>query len=132
VKKVTRLVIQQNNKERVNVYLDGDFAFGLTLDEAIRLKVGQLLSEEEVTALQAEDLYHKAYQRALDYLARRPRSQKEIERYLSKKEVSESNIERVCERLTELGFLDDLAFASYWIENREAFRPPYLRPRSTS
>ncbi|MBA3534823.1 MAG: RecX family transcriptional regulator [Ardenticatenales bacterium] len=123
MKQITRLVIQQTNKDRVNVYLDGEFAFGLTLDEAVRLKVGQLLSDDDIAALQEEDLYRKAYQRALDYLARRPRSQKELERYLSKKEVADTHIERVCQRLVEVGFLDDLSFARYWIENREAFRP---------
>jgi regulatory protein len=123
VRTITRLVMQKNDKERVNIYLDGVFAFGLALTEAMHLKVGQVLSEEEITALQQEDEFLKAYQRALDYLARRPRSQREIERYLHKKEVSEEYIERVCHRLIELGFLDDLSFALYWIENREAFRP---------
>jgi regulatory protein len=122
-KKITRLAYQTRNKERVNVYLDGEFAFGLALAEAIRLKVGQELSEGDVEALQRTDSYHRAYQRALDYLSRRPRSCQEIRRYLSGKELPEEEIQRVIDRLLDLGFLDDLAFARYWIENRDTFRP---------
>ncbi len=123
MKKITRLVIQKKDKERVNVYLDGEFAFGLALVEAMHLKVGQVLSEEQIAVLQDKDAYKKALGRALDYLTRRPRSYWEIEQYLQKKEVSTIHIESVLQRLTELNLLDDLAFARYWIENREAFRP---------
>ena len=127
MKKVTRLVIQQRNKERVNVYLDDEFAFGLALMEAVQLKVGQTLTDEQIADLKDEDQYHKAYSRSLDYLSRRPRSRQEIERYLKGKEVPEPTIERVLARLTKAQFLDDLAFAHYWIENRDAFRPRGVR-----
>jgi regulatory protein len=127
VKKVTRLVIQQRNKERVNVYLDDEFAFGLALVEAVHLKVGQTLTDEQIADLKDEDQYHKAYSRSLDFLSRRPRSRQEIERYLKGKEVPEPTIERVVARLTKAQFLDDLAFAHYWIENRDSFRPRGVR-----
>ncbi|MGB0387462.1 MAG: regulatory protein RecX [Ardenticatenaceae bacterium] len=123
MKKITRLVYQKRDKGRVNVYLDDEFAFGLALVEAVHLKVGQMLSEDEIAVLQDKDAYQRAYQRSLDYLTRRPRSCGEIEQYLLKKNVSSANIERIVERLTELNLLDDLAFANYWIENRENFRP---------
>ncbi len=127
MKQVTRLVIQQRNKERVNVYLDDEFAFGLALMEAVHLKVGQTLTDEQIADLKDEDQYHKAYSRSLDYLSRRPRSRQEIERYLKGKEVPEPTIERVLARLTKAQLLDDLAFAHYWIENRESFRPRGVR-----
>jgi regulatory protein len=127
VKQVTRLVIQQRNKERVNVYLDDEFAFGLALMEAVHLKVGQTLTDEQIADLKDEDQYHKAYSRSLDYLSRRPRSRQEIERYLKGKEVPEPTIERVLARLTKAQLLDDLAFAHYWIENRDSFRPRGVR-----
>ncbi|MDQ4078853.1 MAG: RecX family transcriptional regulator [Chloroflexota bacterium] len=120
---ITRLVMQKRNRERVNVYLDGEFAFGLALQEAVHLQVGQSLTDEQVAELQQADSYQKAYTRALDYLSRRPRSRGELERYLMKKEVAEHHSHQILARLTELGLLDDFAFATYWIENREAFRP---------
>ncbi len=123
MRQITRLVIQARDKERVNVYLDGEFAFGLALDEAIHLKVGQVLTDADIEALQAEDAYHKAYQRVLDLLSRRPYSTGEVQRYLQQKQVSAPHIERVVARLTEVGLLDDLAFARFWIENRDTFQP---------
>lgn len=120
---VTRLVAQKRDKERVNLYLDGSFAFGLALEEAIHLRIGQELSEAEVEGLRDEDGYHRAYSRSLDYLSRRPRSESELDRYLREREVSEAHRARVIERLRRNGFLDDAAFAQYWIENRETFRP---------
>jgi len=123
VKKITRLVVQKKDKKRVNLYLDDEFAFGLALAEAMHLKVGQLLDEKQIAILQDKDAYQKALARALNYLTRRPRSVKEIERYLLKKERSPAHLKAVLARLTELDLLDDLAFAHYWIENREAFRP---------
>ncbi len=123
MRQITRLVIQERDKERVNVHLDGEFAFGLALNEAIHLKVGQLLSDADIEALQSEDAYHKAYQRVLDLLSRRPYSTGEVQRYLHQKKVAPHHTERVITRLTEVGLLDDLAFARFWIENRETFQP---------
>ena len=120
---VTRLAIQQNDKERVNVYLDGSFAFGLALEEALQLKVGQALSEEDIAALQNVDAYHKAYHQSLDLLSRRPYSTAEVRQNLTKKGVLSVHIDRILSRLTDSGLLDDATFARFWIENRDAFRP---------
>ena len=50
---ITALKFQQRNKERVNVYLDGEFAFGLAATEAAHLRKGQSLSDGEIASLQA-------------------------------------------------------------------------------
>lgn len=119
--------MQQRNKERVNVYLDGDFAFGLVLIEAARLRVGQELTPAEVERLKQADQYHRAHEQALNYLSYRPRSIAEVRRYLRQKAVADEHIEQIVERLTAVGLLDDEAFARFWMEDREAHRP-----RSTS
>jgi regulatory protein len=49
---ITALRFQKRNKDRVNVYLDGQFAFGLAAIEAVRLRVGQTLSDDDVARLQ--------------------------------------------------------------------------------
>ena len=120
---ITRLAVQKRDRERVNVYLDGEFAFGLTLMEAIHLKIGQQLTEREIEALRNEDDYHRAYNQVLDLLSRRPRSEREVRQYMARKEVAPEHQDRIVQRLLELRFLDDGAFARYWIENRDAFRP---------
>ncbi len=122
-KTITRLQIQKKNKERVSVYLDDEFAFGVKLDVALALRKGQQLSEAEITVLRDEDMRNKAFDRALHFLGFRPRSSQEIERYLEGKEYPDDVITEVMERLARYNYIDDEAFARFWLENRERFRP---------
>lgn len=121
--KITELRFQKRNKDRVNVYLDGRFAFGLAAIEAARLKVDQELSDADIARLQKQDEIERAYERALNFLSYRPRSEAEVRRNLRKKDVGEQVIESVVERLTRAGLLDDREFARYWVENRVQFKP---------
>jgi regulatory protein len=82
-----------------------------------------LLSDQEIEALLERDSFQKAYARALRFLSYRPRSEDEVRRYLQGKKVSLAIEAEVVERLTAAGLLDDQAFASYWVENRESFNP---------
>jgi regulatory protein len=122
-KKVTALTPQQRNKERVNVYLDGKFAFGLSAIVAARLKIGQALSDQDVSRLEALDEVEEAYNKTLKYLSYRPRSRAELERYLKGKRVSAEAVASVLERLTQAQFVNDEDFARFWVENREQFAP---------
>jgi regulatory protein len=121
--KITALKVQKKNRDRVSVYLDDRFAFGVPAIVAARLKQDQFLSDEEITALQLEGESESAYSRTLNYLSYRPRSRAEIVTYLQKRDVSAATIDFVVERLERAGLLDDEAFAQYWVENRERFRP---------
>ena len=120
---ITGLSVQKRNPQRVNIYLDGDFAFGLSRILAAWLSVGQSLTDERISELQAEDQYESAYQRSLHFLNYRPRTQAEIRRKLSEHEIPGDVIERILQRLMELNLLDDERFAKSWIENRNEFRP---------
>jgi regulatory protein len=120
---ITELRFQKRNKNRVNVHLDGQFAFGLAAIAAVRLRVGQTLSDEEIARLQRQDGIERAYERALNFLSYRPRSEAEVRRNLHKKNVEDEVVETVVERLTRAGLLDDREFARYWVENRLQFNP---------
>lgn len=120
---VTAVKAQKRSRKRVNVYLDGEYAFSLKVAVAASLKAGDYLSDAEIAELQKQDCFEKAYDRVLNYLAYRPRSNAEVRRYLKKKRVPLPVSEEVLERLTAAGFLDDEAFARYWVENRETFKP---------
>ncbi|PJF21588.1 MAG: RecX family transcriptional regulator [Phototrophicales bacterium] len=119
---ITALEIQKRNKERVNVFIDGEYAFSLTLIEAARLKKGQQLTEQDIAELCRVDDVHRAVDHAVRFLSYRPRSGKEVRNNLSKK-FDEVVIEAAIERLNALGYLDDEAFAKYWVENRHEFNP---------
>jgi len=120
---ITRLEAQKRNKERVNVYLDGEFAFGLALSEALKLRKGQQLTDAEIARLRALDEIEVAHERALNFLSYRPRSISEVRDNLRQKEFSAEAVETVVGRLEQVGLLDDRAFAQFWIDNRDQFNP---------
>lgn len=120
---ITALVAQKKNPERVNVYLDGQFAFGLAAIEAIRLKRGQVLSDADIARLRSADDVEKAHEKALRFLANRPRSEWEVRQNLKKAGFEAESIDRAVDRLKSVALIDDAAFARYWIDNRNQFRP---------
>lgn len=113
----------QRGKERVNVYLDGRFAFALALVHAVWLRVGQKLSDDEIAELQAADTVERARLRALDLISYRPRSVREVQLRLKKAGADDEAIAQVVERLKEAGLLDDDAFSRAWVDSRMRASP---------
>ena len=127
---ITDITIQKRRKDRVNLFLDGEYAFSLSMINAAWLKIGQELSAEKIKALQHEEAYERGKEIALRLITNRPRSIKEIRDRMREKDVEESARDRVITRFEELELLDDVAFARYWIDQRARFNPrgiPMLR-----
>lgn len=124
---ITALEPQAKRADRVNVYVDGQFVLGVSAIIAARLRVGQTLSDDDLTNLAREEALETARQVALGFLAPRPRSVAEVRQHLAKKKFAAEVIDHVLVRLREVGLIDDAAFARYWIENREQFRPRATR-----
>ncbi|MCC6703742.1 MAG: RecX family transcriptional regulator [Thermomicrobiales bacterium] len=116
---------QARNPERVNVFLDGQYAFAVTREEAIGagLKIGRDLTIDEVARLRAGDLVSKAIESALRLLGVRPRSERELRDRLKRKEFDPETIDLALERVRGWGYLDDAEFARRWVENRLQHRP---------
>ena len=121
--KITALTVQKRNRQRVNVFLDGEFAFGLARITAAWLEVGQEISDEKIAELKAEDAREVAYLQALKYLNYRPRTEAEVRQNLLKHAVPEEIIPETIERLKQNRLLDDSRFAQDWVENRTDLRP---------
>jgi regulatory protein len=121
--RITALTAQKRNQQRVNVYLDGEFAFGLSRIVAAWLQVGQVIGDDKIELLKAEDEREVAFQQAVRYLSYRPRSEAEVRQQLESQDLSEQTIQDTIERLAKNGLLDDNRFASTWVENRSEFRP---------
>jgi regulatory protein len=120
---VTALRVQKGNAQRVNVYLDGQYVLAVPILTAANLRRGQLLSDEDIARLRAVDEEERAYDRAVRFLASRPRSIVETERYLRRRELDDLVVGRVIQRLEAAGYLDDRLFAQFWVQDRERFRP---------
>jgi len=122
-RKITALTVQKRDTSRVNVYLDGEYAFGLAHITAAWLRVGQVLTEEKIAELKAQDAGEVAYQHALRLLNFRDRTENEIVRSLKQRQTPEEVIAEVLARLRRGELLDDQRFAKSWVENRTEFRP---------
>lgn len=123
LRKITALKLQKRNRQRVNVYLDGEFAFGLSRIVAAWLEVGQELSEEKIAQLLSEDENEVAFQRAVKFIGYRIRSEAEVRDKLRDADYAEEIIEAVVKRLWRDGLVDDERFARTWVENRAEFHP---------
>lgn len=123
MRKITAIEVQKRTPNRVNIHLDGEFAFGLARIVAAWLRVGQEISEEKIEQLVAEDARERAYQQAMLFLSYRARSEAEIRKNLRKHEIPEAVIEQTVERLRQDGLANDNQFAQAWVENRNTFRP---------
>ena len=123
--KITALRAQAKDPQRVNVFIDGEFALGVGLTTITKtgLHVGKQLSAEEFAKLEQIESGDKAYLAALRFLEARPRSIAEVRARLGRKDYAPEAIDAAIARLAELELLDDAAFARYWVENRQANRP---------
>lgn len=122
-RKITALKVQKRNPHRVNVYLDGEFAFGMARIVAAWLQVGQTLNNGKIEELLKQETQETAYQRSLNFIATRPRTEKEVRQKLAGLGFSDDVIQPVITALKSKGYIDDVAFARAWVENRLAFRP---------
>jgi regulatory protein len=120
---VTAISAQKRNPERVNIYLDGEFAFGLSSIVAAWLRVGETLSEQKIEELRRHDGLEVAYESALKSLNYRSRTKKEISRKLTEKGYSSDQIQAVIDRLERSGLVEDARYAQMWVENRNEFHP---------
>jgi regulatory protein len=121
--KITALETQKRDPNRVNVHLDGEYAFSLARIVAAWLQVGQELEAQKIEALQAQDASERAYQQAMLFLSYRARSTAEIRQNLKRHKLPPEAIEETIERLKAEKLADDGQFAKAWVENRSTFRP---------
>jgi regulatory protein len=122
-KTITALKIQKRYQNRVNIFLDNEFAFGLFTINVANLKVGQLISQSAIDKLQHEDHIEEGYQKALRFISFKPRTQFEIRKKLSESEFSEEIINIVINKLVQKGYVNDFEFAQNWAENRSIYKP---------
>jgi len=120
---ITALKVQKNNSNRVNVYLDGEFSFGLYLINARNLSIGMELPEEFVQKLLEIDQIEDGFQKCLRYISYKPRTKFEINKKLKEKNFSADQIDVITSMLLDKGYIDDFQYAKNWIENRAILKP---------
>ena len=115
---ITSITAQAKDKTRCNVYVDGRFCCGLTVETVVknRLKVGQSVSPEQLAEMQLESEKNTALDKALTHLSTTRKTKKQIREFLQKKEFLPAVIDYVIEKLRDYGFLNDGEYAEAYVE----------------
>ncbi len=97
MKKITALRTGRGRGKRVNVFLDGKFAFSLEAEVAMKedLQVEQDLSADQIEALARSDHFHRCLNAAAHYLSYRPRSESELRERLLQRGFDGDSVEAV-------------------------------------
>ena len=117
---VTRLVAQQKNPNRVSVFIDEAFAFGVHVDLVVTfgLHKGQRLNVAAQQQIVQADRVRAAREVALGYLSHSARTEREVRQKLLRSDFDEAVAEDTVVRLRELGYLDDAAYARHYVQAR--------------
>lgn len=115
---ITSITAQAKDKTRCNVYVDGRFCCGLTVETVVknRLKVGQSVSPEQLAEMQLESEKNTALDKALTHLSTTRKTEKQIREFLQKKGYLPAVIDYVIEKLRGYGFLNDGEYAEAYVE----------------
>jgi regulatory protein len=125
MKTITAIEPQKAQKGRVNLFLDGSFAFSISIPLATEagLQEGQKLSPTEIENLRNAETFQRSLASALKFLSPRPRSEAEIRTRLRRHGYDVEIIRQVIAKLKEQKLVDDTVFAQFWRESRENFKP---------
>jgi regulatory protein len=122
-KTITAITVQKKNTNRVNIFLDGNFSFGLYIVNARHLKISQSITQEMIDKLIKDDQIEDGYQKALKFISYKPRTSFEVIKKLREKDLNEDAISIIIDKLIEKSYVDDLQYAKNWVENRSINKP---------
>ena len=115
--KITKLEVQKNDKNRVNLYVDDEFYYGIPAELVYleHLKTGLEIDEKDLKKIIFENEKSKAMSRVTKYIGSSLKTQKQIRDYLRKKEYSDDTIEFVMSKLVEYNYIDDKKYAQAYV-----------------
>ncbi len=115
--KITKLEVQKNDKNRVNLYVDDEFYSGIPAELVYleHLKTGLEIDEKDLKKIIFENEKSKAMSRVTKYIGSSLKTQKQIREYLRKKEYSSETIEYVLSKLIEYDYIDDQKYAQAYV-----------------
>ncbi len=116
--KITAIELQKKDKERCNLFLDGNFFAGVSNETIIKnhLKVGMELDEKKLGEILHESEKQKALSKSLDYISKAIKTRKQVKEYLQGKGYLDEIVFYVLDKLTEYGFVNDKEYAVRYIE----------------
>ena len=122
---ITAVERMPKRRGRVAIYIDGIVAAEVARDTADRLglRPGTPITQAEVDAMVAADVRRQALAIAIAMLARRPHSEREVQRRLARHKFDAAIADEIVAKLRGARLLDDAEFARAWTQSRDAQSP---------
>lgn len=122
---ITAIEVQKRNKNRLSIYLDDDFAFGLDSSIVVEydLKKGDRLSGDQITNILLKEEKKRVKQKAYRYLAGRAHSEKELRDKLTAKGFEKKLIDSVIVEFKDMKLVEDCEFALAYARSRLLQKP---------
>lgn len=117
---ITKIEVGKRNKERVNIYIDEEFAFSLSAEIVYKenLAPKQTVDVEKLIKLAKEDEFMKCKNSALRIVERSYKTEKEVQTKLLAKEYSKESIDRTMEFLREYRLIDDQSYVKMYVKDK--------------
>jgi len=110
--KITKIEIQKRNKERVNLFLDDEYAFSLSTELVYKeaLKVNEEVDSKKLGVLAEREGLIRCKDSALRIIERSYKTEKEVRDKLSTKGYEDNAINKSIEFLKEYDFINDIKY----------------------
>lgn len=117
---ITRIEVQKRNKERVNLFLDGEYAFSLSAELVYResLKINREINSKELKVLAESENFIKCKEAALRSIEKAYKTEKEVRDKLKLKGYDDFSINKSIEFLKEYNFINDSDYTKIFIKDK--------------
>ncbi|MFR1381075.1 MAG: recombination regulator RecX, partial [Clostridium neonatale] len=118
--KITKIEIQKNNKDRVNIYLDGEYALAINAELVYKenLKVKDDVDISKLQEIAEKESYIRCKESAIKIIERSYKTEKEIRDQLKQKGYEEKQINNSIDFLKEYNFINDNTYAKAFIKDK--------------
>lgn len=119
-KKITNIEVGKRNKDRVNIYLDEEYAFSCSAELVYKynLKKDTIIEDENIANIIKNDNIMKCRNSALRIVERTCKTEDEIREKLILKEYDDYSINETINFLKEYSFIDDEKYANAYVKDR--------------
>lgn len=117
---ITKIEVQKNKKDRVNVYVDEEYSFSCSMELVYShgLKKNKLVDVDEIKDVVSDDNYIYCKETALKIIERTLKTEKEVEIKLRQKGFEENLIDKAINFLKKYDFVNDNKYIKCYVKEK--------------
>ena len=117
---ITKMEVQKRNKERVNIYIDGEYSFSASAELIYKEKMRSNMEVDEIqlSKIISQSNFLKCKETSLRIISRSYKTESEMKNRLFEKGYDNPEIERTIEFLKEYKFIDNRAYTEMYVKDK--------------